>query len=79
MAEHVNAGLNFDQALLGFAQLDSSRQKKTCDGLHVAATQKSPRAKFVVFSARVCHSFLKPILNPESAYRFVSHSLGATL
>lgn len=37
MAEHVNTGLNLDQALFGLRQHDSSRQKKTRDGLHVAA------------------------------------------
>jgi hypothetical protein len=68
MAEHVNAGLDFDQALLGIAQLNSSWQKKTCDGLDVSATQKPPRAKFAVFFARVGSDCLhKQILNPESA------------
>ena len=40
MAEHVDTGLNFNEPLFGFLEHNSSRQKKTRDGLNVPATQE---------------------------------------
>jgi hypothetical protein len=62
VAQHFDAGFDFDQTPFAWKQRNSAPQKKIRHGLKVSATQTAPGHKFSCYSLRTSHSL---ILNGE--------------
>ena len=79
MAEHADAGLDFNQPLFSLFQRKLPREKEASDGLDVSATQEASRPEVDLLhldigSGRCPHL---SILNPEHHVQGYHHSGGS--